>query len=494
MSRKPNDWPDIVFAADHRHATLSAAARAGRLRRLAHGIYSPSPGDPAPIFRRNWREVLAHRLRGAVVVDASARTGCPDGHGRLFVDHPRQRPLVLPGLTIFPRQGPGPLPGDASLPDGIYLSSRARGLLDNLARDDSRRLSSQEIQDWIVDITTHRGADTINAIRDEARQLAPMMGGEAAFERLSAIVSAALSTGPATEDMTAVLRASADGAPHDRTRIARFKACAAYLSDRAPAALPNLPAMASRRALLPFFDAYFSNYIEGTEFDVDEAARIVFEHEIPAERPEDAHDIVGTYRIVSDQLEMRWVPSEPGELVDRLRSRHALLMAARPDKHPGMFKAHRNRVGTNVFVEPRLVEETLRVGFEVGRALEDPFARAVFMMFLVVEIHPFDDGNGRVARLMMNAELVAHAQVRVIIPTVYRNEYLSALRGATHNETFGPLTAVLAFAQRYTAQVDFSSLDVAVAELGRTNAFVDPAIAERDGSRLLLPSSLGRIE
>jgi Fic family protein len=29
------------------------------------------------------------------------------------------------------------------------------------------------------------------------------------------------------------------------------------------------------------------------------------------------------------------------------------------------------------------------------------------MMFLVCEVHPFDDANGRLARVMMNAELVA---------------------------------------------------------------------------------------
>ena len=33
-------------------------------------------------------------------------------------------------------------------------------------------------------------------------------------------------------------------------------------------------------------------------------------------------------------------------------------------------------------------------------------------MFLISEVHPFDDGNGRIARVMMNAELVSAADVR----------------------------------------------------------------------------------
>lgn len=78
------------------------------------------------------------------------------------------------------------------------------------------------------------------------------------------------------------------------------------------------------------------------------------------------------------------------------------------------------------------------------------------MMFLVSEVHPFADGNGRVARLMMNSELVARAEVRITIPTVYRNNYLAALRGVTHTRNFAGLAATLDFARRYTARSDFS--------------------------------------
>ena len=63
------------------------------------------------------------------------------------------------------------------------------------------------------------------------------------------------------------------------------------------------------------------------------------------------------------------------------------------------------------------------------------------MMFLVTEVHPFADGNGRVARIMMNAELAAAQQTRVLIPIVYRSNYLSSLRalrqrlaGADHQD------------------------------------------------------------
>lgn len=59
---------------------------------------------------------------------------------------------------------------------------------------------------------------------------------------------------------------------------------------------------------LAFFKAYFSNYIEGTEFELEEARDICFENKIPRERPVDAHDILGTFRVVSDLTTMRAIP------------------------------------------------------------------------------------------------------------------------------------------------------------------------------------------
>jgi Fic family protein len=239
--------------------------------------------------------------------------------------------------------------------------------------------------------------------------------------------------------------------------------------------------------LLPFYEAYFSNFIEGTEFTVDEAAQIVFDGKVPAGRSQDAHDVLGTYEIVRDSVEMATVPRTGDGLIELLQSRHAVLMGSRPEKNPGRFKTRANRAGLTEFVAPDLVEGTLRRGLDLAQGLTSPFDRAVYMMFLVAEVHPFDDGNGRIARIMMNAELVAGGETRIIIPIVYRANYLSALKGATHNGTYGALIKVLSFARRYTARIDFSARAPAEADLHRTNAFHDAADAESRGVRLTLP-------
>lgn len=483
-----HQWPDLIFAGDRSRASLSQAARAGSIRRLARGIYTGIRiGSAAEVARHHWRQILAHELPGAILADRSARSTQPDAAGRVFVVHTRQRPLALPGLIIIPRPGPTGIEGDTELDDGTFLSSAARGLLDNLAGRGERYLTTDEVERWIADILDAPGVLRLGATRDHARRIAPALGRERAFTKLELLISASLSSGPADALSTGVLRAHAAGSPYDHRRIELFQGLAGALRDIPSAVLADLPRDASRRTLLPFYEAYFSNYIEGTEFTLDEAAGIALDGIIPADRPADAHDVAGTYQVTSDPAEMARVPGSPDELLDILLDRHRVVMAGRPEVRPGGFKVEPNRAGSTYFVAPELTESTLGVAFEVGAELVSPFERAVYVMFIVSEVHPFADGNGRVARLMMNSELVARSEVRIIIPTVYRNNYVAALRGVTHGRTFASLAATLDFARRYTGRIDFSNRETAEADLMRTNALMSPTEADESGIRLVMP-------
>lgn len=159
---------------------------------------------------------------------------------------------------------------------------------------------------------------------------------------------------------------------------------------------------------------------------------------------------------------------------EALRMAHGEILSARPDKRPGQFKLVANVAGDTSFVNPDLVQGTLRLGFEIARSLEAPFQRSVALMFILSEIHPVDDGNGRIARAFMNAELVSGRQTRILIPIVYRDDYLTGLRVLTRQGRPEPLIQVLDFAHRYTAAIDFSSYDRALAALQATNALDDP--------------------
>lgn len=140
------------------------------------------------------------------------------------------------------------------------------------------------------------------------------------------------------------------------------------------------------------------------------------------------------------------------------------------------------------FIEGTEFEGTLEQGFALHRSLESPFARAVFMMLLVSEVHPFADGNGRIARIMMNAELVAAGEERIVIPTIYRSNRLSALKPLSQTGHPEPIIRTLDFAQRWTSAVDWRELSATRRELETCNAFCDPGEADDEGIRLRLPN------
>lgn len=221
---------------------------------------------------------------------------------------------------------------------------------------------------------------------------------------------------------------------------------------------------------------------------MEEAERIIFERFEPAGRPADAHDVRATFEIVSDPDQMRQVPESADHLIRLLKDRHARLMSARLDKIPGEFKRRENHAGSTLFVAPDEVEGTLREAWRRGASLTDAFSRAAFLGFVVAEVHPFDDGNGRMSRLMMNAELVAQDQCRVLVPNIYRNDYLSGLTSLSANGHPTAYIDIIAFAQRFTREVDFSDLGRSERILRATNALRDPQDALR--YQLRLPSTL----
>ena len=235
-----------------------------------------------------------------------------------------------------------------------------------------------------------------------------------------------------------------------------------------------------------FCEAYFSNFIEGTEFELSEAERIVFHGEIPKDRPADGHDVLGTFRLVSDRQEMSRRYDSEADFLDVLKDRHRMILGNRKDVAPGEFKQIVNRAGTTTFVHPDSVVGTLKAGYRMVDRLDDPFQRAAAMMFVVSEVHPFNDGNGRLARAMMNAELLRTRHSPILIPTVYRDNYLASLKRLTHHGDPEAYIRMLMFAHRYGRTIPWASKQVAFGVLARTHAFERGEEAEAKGHRLRL--------
>lgn len=482
----------LQFADSTDRSRLSRRARAGTAVRLAPGIYVEDARlAPEALALAHLYAIVGHVWPNAVVHGRSALAGGRPVDGELHVAHPdppRRTALQLPGLRISIEVGPGPLPGDTPLPDGVTLAGPARTLVSNVPRRGRPPRSCaglSAVEDRVDELAARGGADLVRRV---LAQLDVIAGSHDPVQvatvraRLAAVLGTR-SGGVRSRRLDARLR----GQPFDARRLERLDQVIAAVTVLAPVPRPA-SGPADRFAWEPFFEAYFSNFIEGTEFGVQEARRIAIEGHVPTARPADAHDVAATHRLASDAHDRVAVPRTGDELVELLRERHARLLAARPDMRPGQLKERPNFAGGYRFVEPGLVRGTLREGFDRLRGVIDPMARALAMMVLVTECHPFDDGNGRVARLASNAELSHAGQVRVIVPTSFRDNYLAALSAiSTGNGDGQSLHAVLDFAQRWVAGVDWRSFEAAHADAERTHAYLPPGQAELTGRRLRLP-------
>jgi Fic family protein len=73
----------------------------------------------------------------------------------------------------------------------------------------------------------------------------------------------------------------------------------------------------------------------------------------------------------------------------------------------------------------------------------DARVRAVLGPFLLTYIHPYTDGNGRLARLMMNVLLVEGGFPWTVIPLVQRREYMESLEVASMQDDIRPLASLI---------------------------------------------------
>ena len=84
---------------------------------------------------------------------------------------------------------------------------------------------------------------------------------------------------------------------------------------------------------------------------------------------------------------------------------------------------------------PAKMEELMTWYRKVSEAKQDhPLFIACLFHYKFVRIHPFDDGNGRISRILMNFILMMHGYPPVIIPTEERTAYLTALELADQED------------------------------------------------------------
>lgn len=469
-------------------AQISKLEKAGKLKKIAPRIYTSNLEDnPEDIIRRNIFFILGKLYPGALLSHRSALEFKPTTTNLLFITYSYTKKIQLPGLTLRFLEGHGPVAGDNPFSGELYASQLERALLENLQVSrrpgpESKTLTLPEIEQRLEQIILVKGEQGLNALRDQARKLSYQLSMHKEFAKLEKLTGALLKTKPSSALSSPLAIARALGSPYDPARISLFEQLFVELKQRSFNDRSDRNTTIRSFRNFAFFEAYFSNYIEGTVFVLEEAKQIITTNTPLPARDEDSHDVLGTYKLVSNREEMTLTPDTAEELLDMLLYRHQILLGARKSKNPGQFKDRNNRAGETHFVDHQLVRGTLIKGFDFYQALVDPYARAAYIMFMISEVHPFMDGNGRMARIMMNAELVKTGQTRIIIPTVYRDDYMVALRRLTRRQDADTYIRMLSRAQEFSETVVGEDMDAMEDVLERSNAF-----KEQDKLRIVKP-------
>jgi Fic/DOC family len=476
--------PLAVAGSDKTEARrLQRLTAQGQLRRIHLGVYTDDLVQPLEsIVRRELYALCALIAPDSIISHRSAlESRRPTATGNVFLTGPYRRDINLPGMKLRIAQGPGPLDSDIRIPTfggDAFVSSQARALLENLtaSRGDAaerRTLGAAGIEAWLDLFISRDISGGINKLRDAARAIAEPLKLQQEFQQLDATIGALLGTRTVRLSADAAIAA---GKPYDDARVTLFQTLAAELqreSLQAPPADPH-----ADNHLQAFIETYFSNYIEGTEFELEEAHDIVVQGRPLQYREDDSHDILGTYHAILKSKADPAIPQNFEAFAAQTQDWNRQVIESRSAKNPGEFKTESNRAGNTVFVAPELVVGTLEKGYETIMSAATPENRAALAMFVIAEVHPFADGNGRTSRLAMNLFLTQARLTRIIIPTVYRDDYISALKAMSSNAYPVPLMRMLGRAARFSRWIDMSSKSNAFAALRHSNALERPNAAK----------------
>lgn len=191
---------------------------------------------------------------------------------------------------------------------------------------------------------------------------------------------------------------------------------------------------------------YTSNALEGNSLTETETKIVI----------EDGMTIGG--RPVRDHLEALG-HSEAYDLLFRLAKKqditeanvkelHRLFYYRIDAKQAGKYRKRRVIITGTDFIPPapdRIPElmESFIAGLSEARAKHHPVEFAAIIHKELVTIHPFIDGNGRAARLLMNLALLQAGYPVAIIPPVLRRDYLNTLN-KTHRGDDKPFLKFIA--------------------------------------------------
>ena len=182
--------------------------------------------------------------------------------------------------------------------------------------------------------------------------------------------------------------------------------------------------------------AYTSNAIEGNTLTRKET-QLVIEDELtssskPLRNYIEAVNHAKAFSMILEKLNTNTTIDEHFVL-----NIHRIILTGLDDNNAGFYRNCRVRIsGSNVIMPNPLKVPDLMINFFnwlSGNEKQEP-ETAILSHLKFVSIHPFTDGNGRTARLLMNALLLKYGYTPIVIRPSDRKKYLSVIEIAQLKE------------------------------------------------------------
>lgn len=194
---------------------------------------------------------------------------------------------------------------------------------------------------------------------------------------------------------------------------------------------------------------YSSNALEGNTLTISET-KILLENGITVGgRPlKDCYEAVGHGAAYDYMLELARQPDmEITE--DVIKNLHRLFYQKVDADQAGQYRSIQVYISGTEYVPPAPDEiphlmTHLSDQILSSRSTLHPIELAAMAHKRLVDIHPFIDGNGRTARLLMNLILVNAGYGVVSVPPVWRNDYINALSTSRQLNDMDPFSKLIA--------------------------------------------------
>ena len=193
--------------------------------------------------------------------------------------------------------------------------------------------------------------------------------------------------------------------------------------------------------------AYTSNAIEGNTLTRKETRLVIEENLTSSSKPlKNYIEAVNHAKAFEKILEKINQNSEFDE--KSVLEIHRIILSGLDDMNAGFYRDCRVRIpGSNTILPNPLKVPALMTEFYewLDENRQNQPVTAILVHLKFVSIHPFTDGNGRTARLLMNAILLKNGYAPVIIRSTDRKNYLSVIETA---QTLGDETRYINFMLR----------------------------------------------